>query len=128
MLFVRSRSFFETKQTQTHSLLTQLSLSLNSFHFLYILEFRRNYVSLYLLIPSPFFFLTVPQNLGLPQSFLGSRQSNLTEAMSFTSRQVFFVLSVLALTTMPFSAGVTNPRDGKHLSSLLMSEDFQFWF
>ncbi|KAL0654264.1 hypothetical protein Bca4012_096955 [Brassica carinata] len=32
------------------------------------------------------------------------------EVMSFTRRQVFFVLSVLVL-TMPFSAGVTNLRD-----------------
>lgn len=35
--------------------------------------------------------------------------------MSFTRWEVFFVLSVLAL-TMPFSAGVTNLRDGNNLS------------
>ncbi|KAJ4915468.1 Protein STRUBBELIG [Raphanus sativus] len=41
--------------------------------------------------------------------------------MSFTSRQVFFVLSVLALTTMPFSAGVTNPRDVSAINNLYIT-------
>ncbi|KAF3572464.1 hypothetical protein F2Q69_00063542 [Brassica cretica] len=46
--------------------------------------------------------------------------------MTFTRRQVFLVLSVLAL-TMPFSAGVTNLRDGNNLS-LLLSASFHFLF
>nr|VDC64190.1 unnamed protein product [Brassica rapa] len=40
--------------------------------------------------------------------------------MSFTRRQVFFVLSVLAL-TMPFSAGVTNLRDVSAINNLYIT-------
>uniref|UniRef100_A0A1J3I0R2 Protein STRUBBELIG n=1 Tax=Noccaea caerulescens TaxID=107243 RepID=A0A1J3I0R2_NOCCA len=40
--------------------------------------------------------------------------------MSFTRREVFFVLSVLAL-TMPFSAGVTNLRDVSAINNLYIT-------
>ncbi|KAF3572462.1 hypothetical protein F2Q69_00063540 [Brassica cretica] len=42
------------------------------------------------------------------------------EVMSFTRRQVFFVLSVLVL-TMPFSAGVTNLRDVSAINNLYIT-------
>ncbi|WZZ19210.1 hypothetical protein YC2023_112299 [Brassica napus] len=58
----------------------------------------------------------MPHHTEILNSFLiqvqgGFPASLEAEVMSFTRRQVFFVLSVLAL-TMPFSAGVTNLRDG----------------
>jgi len=68
-----------------------------------------------------FFFHNIPSESSF---FIGKKQSNpssrvfsssVAEVMSFTRWEVFFGLSVLAL-TMPFSAGVTNLRDGNNLS------------